>query len=48
MNAMLREIRDTVPKVSEEELKDTSKRGLVTDKEKDWTDLKTTWDQFVE
>ncbi|MGB9176621.1 MAG: hypothetical protein WCB46_07805 [Methanoregula sp.] len=34
-DAILKEIQDAVPKVSEDELKDTSKRRLPLDKEKD-------------
>jgi hypothetical protein len=34
IDAILKEIQDAVPKVSEEELKDTSKRRLTIEKEK--------------
>ena len=35
VDAILKEIQDAIPKVSEDELKDTSKRRLPLDKEKD-------------
>jgi len=35
VDAILKEIQDAVPKVSEDELEDTSKRRLPLDKEKD-------------